>query len=479
MTLEMEKSAIPEPVTAVLVTFDGPDDPLDPKNWPRHRKLTVVFLTSLGGLITLISGPMMAPALTNIGSSLDVSPAEANLALSVFVLAFAFGPLVLGPCSEAFGRKYVWIAGSVWYMAWNLGCGFADSKGLMIAARFFAGIGASAEFAISGPVLSDCWRPEERGKWYAVAQFLPFLGPAIGPILGGVITGSIGWRWLFWVLSAVDALLIIMFVILFNETYPPIILSQKARRLSKETGRCHRVEPHVVGNDGLSGKLRTSMTRPYRLFITQPILQLMSLFLAYNFGFLYLTLTTFANVWIDRYGETEAISGLNYIALAIGYTIGSQVGGPAANRIWKHLQSKYDGKAAPEYRVPLMIPSVVLIPTGLLWYGWAVNAGAHWAIVDVGIGVFGCGIVLGTTMMQAYVLDAFPLHGASAQAASQFLRSIFAFVFPIFAPKMYESLGYGWGNSLLALLYLAFGVPAPLILWGWGAGLRERATPQH
>lgn len=64
---------------------------------------------------------------------------------------------------------------------------------------------------------------------------------------------------------------------------------------------------------------------------------------------------------------------------------------------------------------------------------------------------------------------------SSALAASQFLRSLTAFLFPLFVPSMYSALGYGWGNSLLGFAGLFFGLPAPAILWYWGVRLRERA----
>ncbi|KAF2139773.1 uncharacterized protein K452DRAFT_300277 [Aplosporella prunicola CBS 121167] len=473
---EKHSAAPDEP--SFLVTWDGPDDPLNPKNWPAWRKWAAAILTSLGGLVTLMSGAMMAPALGDISASLHIGEEEANLALSIFILAFAFGPLVLAPCSEVFGRKRVWLASSLWYTLWNLICGFANTKGVMIAGRFFAGLGASSQFAISLPVLSDCWKSEERGKSFALATFIPLLGPALGPILGGIIAEAVGWRWLFWVLSAFDALLMFLTLFLFRETHAPTILARKANTLTKHTGHPHYTD-FEADQVSLLHRLKVGLTRPYRLLVTQPILQLMSLFLAYNFGILYIVLATFATMWIDVYHEAVNISGINYLGLVIGYTIAAQVGGPATDRIWKHLQAKHGGNTAPEYRVPLMLPSIVLIPTGLFWYGWSVHAHLHWAMTDVGIGIFGCGIILGTQSMQAYVMDAFPHHTASASAASQFLRNVFAFAFPIFAPKMYKNLGYGWGNSLLAFLFLAFGVPAPLVLWKYGAKLRALGKPQQ
>lgn len=231
-------------------------------------------------------------------------------------------------------------------------------------------------------------------------------------------------------------------------------------------------------NQPLSRRLAMSLTRPCRLLLTQPILQLMSVYLAYNFGILYIVLSTFATLWTKRYGQSETISGVHYIALAIGYTIAAQGGARVTDRVWKYLKARAKGETQPEYRVPLMIPGAIIIPIGLFWYGWTAQARAFWILPDIGIAIFGCGIIVGTQAMQAYVMDAFSKHVASASAASQLLRSIFGFAFPLFAPKMYDSLGYGWGNSLLAFLFIAIGFPAPLILWKYGAKLRALGKPQ-
>lgn len=131
------------------VDWEGPDDPENPKNWPLWRKWVTTLLTSLGGLVTLMSGAMMAPALSDISHELNIAPEEAQIALSIFILAFAFGPLFLGPCSEVFGRKPVWLVSSTCYVIWNVICGFATKRGTMMASRFFSGIGASAQFAVS------------------------------------------------------------------------------------------------------------------------------------------------------------------------------------------------------------------------------------------------------------------------------------------------------------------------------------------
>lgn len=166
------------------------------------------------------------------------------------------------------------------------------------------------------------------------------------------------------------------------------------------------------------------------------------------------------------------VSGLHYLAIALGCSTASQAGAPLTDALHARFVARNGGRSRPEFRVPLMLPGAVLIPAGLLLYGWAAQYRAHWIVPDVGVALFACGIVSATQAMQAYVMEAYPRYVASAGAASQLPRNVAAFTFPLFGPGMYAGLGYGWGNSLLALVYVGIGVPAPFVLWKWGARLR-------
>ena len=75
-------------------------------------------------------------------------------------------------------------------------------------------------------------------------------------------------------------------------------------------------------------------------------------------------------------------------------------------------------------------------------------------------------------------MDSYSDYTASAMAAAQLLRNFAAFAFPLFTPQLYGSLGHGWGNSLLAFIFMAIGIPAPLILWKFGAKLRSKGKAQ-
>ena len=94
--------------------------------------------------------------------------------------------------------------------------------------------------------------------------------------------------------------------------------------------------------------------------------------------------------------------------------------------------------------------------------------------VTLGVGIFGCGYILSTTAMQTYIVEAYLDYTASGAAAAQLPRNVFAFAFPIFAPSLYSSLSYGYGNTLLAGIACVLGIPAPYVLWKYGEYLRRK-----
>jgi hypothetical protein len=163
-----------------LVAFDPNFDIDNPKDWTRSRKWAVTDVLSATGFNRIMVSTIMAPALSTIAHELHMSSTESVMALSIYLLATAFGPLVIGPLSEVYGRSKVLHASNVWFLVWNIVCGFAKTKETLIAARFLAGFGASSIYALAGAVLTDVWRPEQRGRSLSMYLLIPLLGAAVG-----------------------------------------------------------------------------------------------------------------------------------------------------------------------------------------------------------------------------------------------------------------------------------------------------------
>ena len=140
----------------------------------------VTDVLSATGFNRIMVSTIIAPALSKISTELHMNSTESAMTLSIYLLATAFGPLVIGPLSEIYGRQVVLHASSIWFLIWNIVCGFAKTKGTLIAARFLAGFGASAIYSLGAGVLGDVWRPSQRGKSLGIYLLIPLLGVAVG-----------------------------------------------------------------------------------------------------------------------------------------------------------------------------------------------------------------------------------------------------------------------------------------------------------
>ncbi|KAF9887939.1 hypothetical protein FE257_009461 [Aspergillus nanangensis] len=459
-----------------LVAWEGPEDPENPKNWSNKKKWAAVVTVSCFTFISPVTSSMVAPALQAIRSDLKIADeVVSQLTLSIFVLAYAFGPLFLGPLSEIYGRVIVLQLSNLFYLVFNIACGVAQTKAQMIVFRFLAGLGGSAPLAVGGGVLSDCFKPEERGKSIAIYSLAPLLGPALGPIAGGFIAENTTWRWVFYATSIADGLIQVAGMFLLRETYGPVILQKRAKKIRKETGDASFQTEAEKQNKTLPQVLRAALIRPFRMLTTQPIVQAVAVYMAYIYGLMYLVLSTFPVLWTspEYYNESTGIGGLNYISLGLGFWLGSQICAPLNDRIYRRLKARNQGVGQPEFRVPLLYIATVLTPAGLFIYGWTAQTHCHWIAPNIGALLFGMGNIVTFQCIQTYMVDAYTRFAASALAAAAFLRSLAGFGFPLFAPYMYDALHYGWGNSLLAFISIALGVPAPIFIWKYGEKLRK------
>jgi hypothetical protein len=257
-----------------------------------------------------------------------------------------------------------------------------------------------------------------------------------------------------------------------QETYAPVLLQRKAASLRKTTGDQGYYTEFDSRERSHRAILGTAFQRPFKLLFTQPIIIFLAVLMAFIYGLMYLMLSTFPALWTKRYGESTQIGSLHYIALGVGFFLGTQIAAPLNDRIYRRLKKKNNNVGRPEFRIPLMFAGVSLMPVGLFWYGWSAEAKLHWIMPDIGAAIFCSGAIICFQCTQTYVVDSYTRFAASGLAATVVLRSLAGFGFPLFAQAMYNKLGYGWGNSLLAFLGIGIGFPAPFVFWFYGQKLR-------
>ncbi|THH07282.1 hypothetical protein EW146_g9364 [Bondarzewia mesenterica] len=417
-------------------------------------------------MLSPITSSMIAPAANRVAHDLGAtSPEFQPLLTSIFVLAYAFGPLLFGPLSQIFGRSRVVQIGNLFYLLFNIVCGFAKTPGQMLAFRFLTGLGGSAPLAIGGGVIYDCWTVETRGQAVTLYALAPLLGPIIGPIAGAWIASTTTWKWVFWSTSIADAVIQVVATIWLEETFAPVLLARKARRVRKElpdTDKRRVITTFQQGDDNKPSILKQLMY-PVRILLMEPIAQLLGIYLAYIYGLVYLLLTSIPNIYVAVYHESIGIAGLHYLSFGIGMYVGSQLSNLVLDRIRRILTTRNNNKGRPEFRLR-----------------WTANAKFPWIAPDIGLLLTGVGIAVNYQAIQTYIIDTYTVRAAPALGGLSLLRSLVGFALPLCSPAMYKHLGYGTGNTILAACALGLGCPTLLLLWFFGRNLRNRsATAMH
>lgn len=453
----------------VVVWID--DDARNPMLYGEIKKWSLTMLVALATLAVAFVSSAYSGGTKEIIAEFGCSPEVATLGVSLFVLGFAIGPLLWAPMSELFGRQYLFIGTYAGLTAFNAGAAGSRNIWTLIIQRFLAGAIGSSPLTNAGGVIADMFASRERGLAMSLFAAAPFMGPVIGPIVGGFVGQTVGWRWVQGVMAIFTGVLWIAGTILLPETYPPVILRKRAQKLSKMSGKVYKSKGEIQNaNTSIAEVFKTSLSRPWILLFKEPIVLLLSIYMAIIYGTLYMCFGAFPIVYQQGRGWSPGIGGLAFLGvavgmlLAVGYAIWD-------NKRYVGVSDKHKGFAPPEARLPLCMVGSIAVPIGLFWFAWTNYPSIHWIVSIMAGAPFGFGMVLIFLGIMNYLIDAYTIFAASVLAANSVLRSLFGAAFPLFTRQMYANLGIHWASSVPAFLALAC-VPFPFLFYKYGAKIR-------
>ena len=397
----------------------------------------------------------------------------ASFIVSIYVLGYAIGPLFIAPMSEIYGRIPLYHICNILFVIFNMACALAPNLGSLLVFRLLAGIAGSCPITIFAGSIADVFIQEQRGGAMAICALGPILGPVIGPVIGGFLGEGKGWRWVFWLLTIMGGVVAGFSITFQRETLEAVLLQRLTNKLKKETGNEKLISKL---DSGISKKdfFVRAVVRPTKMLIFSPIVLALSTYMAIVYGYLYLLFTTLTVVYEGVYGFGPGVVGLVFLGIGVGSILGLFIFGALSDRLLKRLTARNGtGEMKPEYRLPPLIPGSIFIPIGLFWYGWSVEKQIHWIMGILGTMWVGLGLLATFMPIQTYLVDAFTVHAASAIAASTVLRSLMGAFLPLAGPKMYATLGLGWGNSLLAFIALLIS-PVAWIFYRYGEAIRRK-----
>jgi multidrug resistance protein len=451
-------------------------DPENPYNWPRPKKWAMTYLTAFAVLCIAFSSSSYSGGIGPVIRALHASQDEAILGVSLYVLGFGLGPLIFAPFSETFGRRKVFIGSYLPFTLFHLGGALAQNVPTLLITRFFAGACGSAPLTNSGGIIADIWNSRDRGTATTLFAMAPFMGPVLGPAIGGYISqSSLGWRFNFWIMFIFSAVMLVLNILFVPETYAPILLRRRADQLEEESGgRLHYITRFEKGpRKTLTQSLKINMSRPFVFLFLEPIVTLLSIYVAIIYGILYGLFAAYPIVFQQTRHFTPGEGGLAFLGVGLGVAIGSALS-PINDRYYIRVLDRRGGTAPPEIRLILACYGGFLLPIGLFWFAWTTFENIHW-IVPILSGIpFGMGMLFLFLPIIAYLIDSYLMYAASALAANALLRSLLGAAFPLFTGRVYHAVGNQWGASIFAFMSLAC-APMPLLFYIYGSRIRARS----
>ncbi|KAH7059042.1 major facilitator superfamily domain-containing protein [Macrophomina phaseolina] len=470
---------LPNATEPIYLTYAHGDKD-NPRNWPNWKRWYITCFASMLNVLTCLCAGGYSSGQDALIEEFGVSAEVGTVGLSMYILGFAIGPLMLAPLSEYFGRNPVYVWSWLLLVIFQLPLALAPNIATVIVCRLLQGFFGSAPLTNTGGTVSDLWARDECGNAMAVYGLSSTFGPPLALVISGYIALEKGWRWLFWVYMAIFGGFWILFVLTVPETRHSIILDKKTQRLRKRlraegfAAAEHITDANADEKKGLHTLFVITLTRPFRFLFTEPITFAAAIYNGWIYGIVYLLNEAFPLVFGPTgHGFNTGEWGASFAGLCVGSLVAAFLH-PVQERYYLRRVARNDGKGVPEARMYLARGGTFLLPISLFWFAWTSYSTVHWIVPIIASAFFGAGIYIIILAILNYVVDSYQTYSASALAGVILVRNLVGAGFPLFARQMYEYLGLEWASTLLAFLSIVM-CPIPWVFFYKGEEIRKRS----
>ncbi|KAF4556403.1 Multidrug transporter QDR2-like protein [Elsinoe fawcettii] len=456
------------------------------------QKRFIVFMSAAGGFFSAVSANIYFPALNTLALDFGVSATLINLTITTYMIFQGFVPLLVGDLADSVGRRPAYILCFTLYIAANIGLALCPNYAALLVLRCLQSSGSSTLIALGSGVVADIADSSERGVWMGLNTAGPNVAPALGPVVGGIISQYLGWRWIFWVLLILSCVYMIPLVLFYPETsrnvvgngsIPPqrwnvsLVSYLQVRRARSQQSPEETISPperKIAFPNPLHG---------LKLLAEKEI----GLLLAFNsvvFIPYYVTLTTTPYLFARIYHFSDLQVGLSFLPLGVGAVFAPIINGNMLDwnfrRTAKKLGMVVDRKRATDLtsfplekaRLQVLMPFVLLCIASVLTYGWIMHYNAPLAAALILQFIIGISSTASFGALNVLLVDLCPKTPTTVIAANNFCRCwMGAGATAVVVPAI-EAMGTGGAFTLSAGLLLAMS-PISLVLVKWGPKWRE------
>ena len=397
----------------------------------------VMALTSTAYFMVVLDSVVVITALPRMQRDLHVSLASLQWTLNAYGIAFAAGIITAAALGDRFGRRKVFTVGLALFTFASIACALAPNLSALIVARTVQGLGGAVVLPLSLTILTAAFPIERRGMIVGVYGGLAGLAVAMGPIVGGAVTQSIDWHWIFWINVPIGVVAAILGVRLLPESYGAperldlvgvglvtagvVSLVWALSRASDVGWSSAEVVGTLIAGAALLGgfvvwesSVREPMV-PLRLFAARDFaVGNVTTFLMSGAIFAGGLLVTEEFQLARHYSPVGA--GLHLLPFFATPMLVSPVAGALSDRIGRR---------------PIIVVGLSLLTAGFVWVAWRGSLSASWIELVVALLVAGVGISMALPTVPTAVLSAVPEQDMGKASGINYMAQRFGAVFGV------------------------------------------------
>lgn len=497
---------------APLLTGEPPSEALAIEEPPRHSihstwaKRLIIFAASISAFFSPLTAQIYLPALPTLAEDFNVTATTINLTVTTYMIFQGITPMFLGGFADTAGRRPAYVICFVIYIAANIGLALSKNFTSLLVLRMLQSAGSAATVALNQATMADITTSAERGNYVGITSIPTVLAPSLGPVLGGVLTNYLGWRWIFWLLTIMASINLFAMVMFFPETCRKIVGDGSGRESAHWiywTGwqliRANRVARRQRRRKARQGSFSTDCPmRPKDKVRFAPANLLGSLLLLFRskelaillgysaivFSGFYAIGTAMPNQLATLYGLNDVQIGLMYLPMAGGSIVTAFTMGKVLT--WNyHRHARRLGIVVDKTRhtnltefpierarLEVGLPLLALTSAVIISWGWAMQAKSSLAAPCVLLFLLGIGMIGFNNSVNALIADIYARKAGAATAANNLTRCLLGAASSAVILPMVNGIGSGWAYTIFGALYVGF---APLLWILMKRGIRWRA----
>lgn len=453
--------------------------------WKKWMILSVVFIVQVS---MNFNTSLYSNAVSGISEEFDVSAQAARVGAAAFLIAYAFGCELWAPWSEELGRWPILQLSLLFVNIWQIPVGIAPNYATIIVGRVLGGL-STAGGSVTLGMVADMWEADTQQYAVAFIVFSSVGGSVLGPIVGGFVEYNLAWRWNIWIQLIFGGAVQIMHFFMVPETRSTIMMDRIAKKRRAE-GEKNGKPVNIWGPNELTPfkdrfSFRETMItfiRPFRMFLTEPIVLVLSLLSGFSDALIFMFLQSYALVY-DQWNFNAVTIGLAFIPIGIGYVLAWLSFIPAIKRnIRIRHERPGDENAQYESRLWWLLYTAPCLPIGLIGFAWtSTGPPIHWIgsmVFSSIIGIANYAIYMATI---DYMITAYGPYSASATGGNGWSRDFLAGVLTLPATPFYQNIPNSTHPNHLAyastiLFCISFILVAAVYIIYWkGPALRKRS----